>query len=287
MGVYDEEDRKHPVPALLSLLLPGLGQITKGEVMKGFMTFAFTMVGYLACIVPGVFVHFWSIFDAYNHNSTRRRRAIHAVHPVDVQVRHGETEVRIGLGGQSQAQEHVPTMIRPAHVSSSRSSGFKFGGGLLAFVGVGLVIAGYFSGLLPLAISGVISSGFSALMIATAVRVDREQKEEQKRMLHTLHEKEILRLAISRGGRLTTSEVAAHTSLTLEEAKKVLESMAYEGHVSTSVSDGGALVYEFHEICSRAQEQDLNLQPKELPEAQPLDSHSSVSQGKPADETRL
>lgn len=281
MGVYDEEDRKHPVPALLSFLLPGLGQITKGEVMKGFMTFAFTMVGYLACVVPGLFVHFWSIFDAYNHHSVRRRHAIHAAHPVDVHVRHGEMEVRVGLGGQApaQAQEHVSAMIRPAQVSSSRSSGFKFGGGLLAFVGIGLVIAGYFSELLPLAISGVILSGFSALMIMTAVRVDREQNEEQKRMLRVLHEKEILRLAISRGGRLTTSEVAAHTSLTLEEAKKILETMAYEGHVSTSVSDGGALIYEFHEIRSRSQEQELNLQPKEQPNTQSVDPQSSVSQG--------
>jgi len=285
MGAYYDEDRKHPVPALLSFFLPGLGQITKGEVMKGFMAFTFTMVGYLACIAPGVFVHFWSIFDAYNHNSIRRRRAIQAANPVDVRIRHGETEVHVGMGSSASArvQEPVPMMMPPV-VQSSRSSGLKFGGGLLAIVGIGLIIAGYLSGLMPLAISGVISSGFSALLIATAVRKDREQQEERKRLQRTVHEKEILQLAISRGGQLTTSEVAAHTSLTLEEAKRVLESMAYEGHVGTSVSDSGALLYEFHEVRSRVQEQELNLQPNELPETQTGEDQTSTSQGLSAGE---
>jgi hypothetical protein len=274
MGGYYEEGRRHPVPALLSFLVPGLGQITKGEVMKGFMAFTFTIIGYVACIVPGVAVHFWSIFDAYNHNSIRRR-ALQASNPVDVRVRHGETEVHVGFSGHAPALVQAPVpAVQSVAASTGESGGLKVGGGLLAFVGIGLVIAGYLSGIAPMAIAGVTSSGFSALLIATAVRKDRELLEERKRRQRMLYEKEILQLAISQGGQLTTSEVAAHTSMTLEEAKKVLESMAYEGHVGTSVSNSGALVYEFFEIKARLHGQEFQLQPKEDREVQEQEGES-------------
>ena len=59
-------------------------------------------------------------------------------------------------------------------------------------------------------------------------------------------EKEILRLAQRKGGRLTVLEVAAETSVTLEEAEQLLNEMSVRGHVGMQVADDGAMIYEFY-----------------------------------------
>ena len=59
-------------------------------------------------------------------------------------------------------------------------------------------------------------------------------------------EKEILRLAQRKGGRLTVLEVAAETSVTLEEAEQMLNEMNVRGHVGMQVADDGAMIYEFY-----------------------------------------
>ena len=59
-------------------------------------------------------------------------------------------------------------------------------------------------------------------------------------------EKEILRLAQRKGGRLTVLEVAAETSVTLEEAEQLLNDMSVRGHVGMQVADDGAMIYEFY-----------------------------------------
>lgn len=64
-------NQKHGIPALVSLFIPGLGQMIKGDFIKGIMIW---IVGGLAAfflwwtvIVPLV-IYLWNIYDAYNSN---------------------------------------------------------------------------------------------------------------------------------------------------------------------------------------------------------------------------
>lgn len=42
---------------ILSFLLPGLGQIYRGEVIVGMIWMTLTIAGYLACFFLGLFLH--------------------------------------------------------------------------------------------------------------------------------------------------------------------------------------------------------------------------------------
>lgn len=65
--VYAAPTRSRPsdgVAALLSLLIPGAGQMYKGRVGAGLVWLLFTMFGYLLLIVPGLFLHLICILHA-------------------------------------------------------------------------------------------------------------------------------------------------------------------------------------------------------------------------------
>ncbi len=52
------------VAAVLSLVLPGAGQIYKGRTLMGIAWLVFTVLGYLTLVVPGLLLHFICIFQA-------------------------------------------------------------------------------------------------------------------------------------------------------------------------------------------------------------------------------
>lgn len=58
---------KHGLPAFLSFLIPGLGQLVKGEVGRGIGFFFGVLAGFIT-IIGGPIVWIWCIADAYNHN---------------------------------------------------------------------------------------------------------------------------------------------------------------------------------------------------------------------------
>ncbi len=65
------EKQKHGVPALVSFFIPGLGQLIKGQFLKGFLIW---VVGGLLCfflwwtfIIPFA-IWAWNVYDAYNSN---------------------------------------------------------------------------------------------------------------------------------------------------------------------------------------------------------------------------
>jgi TM2 domain-containing membrane protein YozV len=57
--------------AILSLLIPGAGQIYKGKTWIGLLWLVFTVMGYLTVLVPGMFLHFLCIFQAYGMQPSR------------------------------------------------------------------------------------------------------------------------------------------------------------------------------------------------------------------------
>jgi len=60
-----KSSQKHGVPAILSFFIPGLGQIIKGQILKGILIFIGVALG-LVLIIPGAIIWIWQIVDAYN-----------------------------------------------------------------------------------------------------------------------------------------------------------------------------------------------------------------------------
>jgi TM2 domain-containing membrane protein YozV len=58
--------QKHGLPALLSFFIPGLGQLIKGQVIKGIFVFIAVMIGIALLVIPGIIIWIWQIGDAYN-----------------------------------------------------------------------------------------------------------------------------------------------------------------------------------------------------------------------------
>jgi TM2 domain-containing membrane protein YozV len=58
--------------ALLSLLIPGAGQIYKGRTWMGLLWLVLTVGGYLTVLIPGMFLHFLCVFQAYGMQPDRR-----------------------------------------------------------------------------------------------------------------------------------------------------------------------------------------------------------------------
>ena len=58
-------DKWHPgVAAVLSLVIPGAGQMYKGQVVGGLLWLVATTVGYMLLVVPGLILHLVCILSA-------------------------------------------------------------------------------------------------------------------------------------------------------------------------------------------------------------------------------
>ncbi len=60
------------VAAVLSFLIPGLGQMYKGQIGAGIAWLFCVVVGYLLFIVPGLILHIASIYKAYSDEPATR-----------------------------------------------------------------------------------------------------------------------------------------------------------------------------------------------------------------------
>ena len=96
---------------------------------------------------------------------------------------------------------------------------------------------------------GPIAGG--GLMIRGRVKAKQQALHAKERDAYVRHEKEIIRLAQSRGGRISIPEIVAETSLSSDEADAVMRKMTTKGYVDMQVTDSGVIVYEFYEIVHR------------------------------------
>lgn len=62
---------KPGIAALLSLVIPGAGQIYKGNIITGLLWLVTVVVGYMAMFVPGLVLHFICIILAASGKNTR------------------------------------------------------------------------------------------------------------------------------------------------------------------------------------------------------------------------
>jgi TM2 domain-containing membrane protein YozV len=59
------------VAAVLSLVIPGAGQMYKGEVAKGLIWLLFIVLGYALVVIPGLVLHLCCIFAAASGDPTK------------------------------------------------------------------------------------------------------------------------------------------------------------------------------------------------------------------------
>lgn len=64
-------NQKHGIPALVSLFIPGLGQMIKGDFLKGIVIWVLGGIAiffiWWTIIVPFI-IYVWNVYDAYNSN---------------------------------------------------------------------------------------------------------------------------------------------------------------------------------------------------------------------------
>jgi TM2 domain-containing membrane protein YozV len=68
------ENHKHLVPALMSAVIPGLGQIVKGQIVKGLLIIVLgATVSFLLfwTIIFPLVVWAWNVYDAYTSDSEK------------------------------------------------------------------------------------------------------------------------------------------------------------------------------------------------------------------------
>jgi TM2 domain-containing membrane protein YozV len=54
--------------AVLSLFIPGAGQMYKGDIGRGIAWLIFTVIGYVCLIVPGLILHLICVGDAFSYD---------------------------------------------------------------------------------------------------------------------------------------------------------------------------------------------------------------------------
>ena len=108
---------------------------------------------------------------------------------------------------------------------------------------IGDVVAILLFVIAPVAVGG--------LLIRSHFAEKRRALQDQQKTLQERYEKQIIRLAQKKGGRLTIPEIAADTSLNTTEAEEFMREMTTRGYVDMQVTDSGVIVYEFYEIAHR------------------------------------
>ena len=120
-------------------------------------------------------------------------------------------------------------------------------------IGLGLMLYGLFQMLRPeapdsdffeLFAIGVTQVIFGSLLWILAKKLDAAAHLVRYRR----QQSRVVRLARQRGGRLTVTETAADTGLTVEEASEILKRLADGGFVEVEITDSGVIVYRFPEV---------------------------------------
>lgn len=70
----------------------------------------------------------------------------------------------------------------------------------------------------------------------------------QKKAERALQEKQVLRLAQEKGGRLTVAEIVAETNIDIDAADELMREFVVKGMADMKTSDSGLLSYEFFEL---------------------------------------
>ncbi|MBN1697112.1 MAG: hypothetical protein JW881_06335 [Spirochaetales bacterium] len=106
-----------------------------------------------------------------------------------------------------------------------------------------------FVGLIPL------MTGLRKLMTAKKLSVGTDNKTRLAD-----REKEVLRVASGHGGQVTVLQIAHETTLSIEDARAVLDGMVNKGYVQLLVDDNGLLRYEFPDFLNSKKKDEITEQ---------------------------
>ena len=81
-------------------------------------------------------------------------------------------------------------------------------------------------------------------------RLIRNKTGGNKKLDEAFAEKAVLKFAKSQNGIITPAMIAVSTSLTIDEAEKMLEKLAGKGYASMQVTEDGRVQYEFPEFIN-------------------------------------
>lgn len=128
-----------------------------------------------------------------------------------------------------------------------------FTSGLIFTVAFGLAwyLTGWWIWLFPFIFAGILPlvEGVRKMIHERSMRkADRLNQKTTARDTNVLAEKEILRIAKAEQGRVTPTMIALNSSLSVEEAEKILEDMVKKGYASMRVTNSGRIEYEFPEF---------------------------------------
>ena len=66
---FSSEPSNNVVAAVLSLVIPGAGQMYKGRFALGIVWLVLTVVAYITLLLPGMLLHFLCVFQAAGMDS--------------------------------------------------------------------------------------------------------------------------------------------------------------------------------------------------------------------------
>jgi len=120
--------------------------------------------------------------------------------------------------------------------------------------GVGLVLLATLLVVIGIAEAEAVAIGIGSVIGVTGTGAFwwglKGLNDRRKALMQRLQQR-VLRLATSKGGTLTVTEVASDMSLSLPAAEKVLVSMDDGFRVRSEISKDGVLYYEFPEVLHR------------------------------------
>ena len=129
-------------------------------------------------------------------------------------------------------------------------------GGCLVFIGL-FMLLGFFASTKPstlgvdvmLLLMFVLAPAISgAILIRSHFREKQRTVAMQIKTQRMHQEKEILRLAKEKGGRLTVAEIVAETSIDIDAAEELMREFMIKGMADMKTSDSGLISYEFFDL---------------------------------------
>ena len=115
--------------------------------------------------------------------------------------------------------------------------------------GVGLMLYGLIKKLEHAHVQDVFSVGVTLVILGALLWfLSRKLDAAAELIRYRRQQGRIVRLAQQRGGRLSATETAADTGLTVEEAEGILKRLADGGYVEIEVTQSGLVIYRFPEV---------------------------------------
>jgi len=226
--------------AIMSAVLPGLGQWYNGHFFKGIFVFLFSWM-----IIP----YFIGIGDAYF--SARRQAEFHDRMLLQNLLTTVTTKEYEPFSAVSQVPPAPPAdrnlnEFHEYEVQQHRAEKRMVTGGAIGGFGAALeVIAVTVGGGAALSVFGLFPLAIGGTMLFWGWKKQKEWRQKREREEEKKLEKIVVTIAQSKGGTVTVADLVAKTDLGMQEAEKILNTLVTKGYADIRVSEEGVISYHF------------------------------------------